>query len=78
MGFMHHKKLKEIKNIPLAREATKDSMYWPWEHGGRFSYKSGYRFLKEDEDVLQVAEQPDHEKGFWKKIWALDCPNKGT
>ena len=67
---------KEIKNIHLAREAIEGSLYWPWEHDGRLSCKSGYRFLKEDKDVLQVAKQPDHEKGLWKKIWALNCLNK--
>ncbi|XP_075650032.1 uncharacterized protein LOC142620559 [Castanea sativa] len=48
---------EEIKNIPLAREATEESLYWPWEHDGRFSCKSGYRFLKEDEDVLQLRDR---------------------
>nr|POE54030.1 hypothetical protein CFP56_47761 [Quercus suber] len=36
----------------------------------------GYRFLKEGEVGFQVAEHQDHEKGLWKKIWALECPNK--
>ena len=67
---------EEIKNIPLARKAMDDSLYWPWEHDGKFSCKTRYWFLKEDEVGLQVAEQPDHEKEFRKKIWALECPNK--
>ena len=51
-------------------------MYWPWEHDGRYSCKMGYRFLKEDVVDFQVAENQNHEKGLWKKIWALECPNK--
>ena len=35
----------------------------------------GYRFLKEDVVDFQVAENQNHEKGLWKKIWALECPN---
>ena len=67
---------EEIKNIPLARKDTEDSLYWLWEHDGRYSCKTGYRFLKEDEDGFQVAVHQDHEKELWKKIWALECPNK--
>ncbi|XP_030974642.1 uncharacterized protein LOC115994578 [Quercus lobata] len=67
---------EEIKNILLARNEMEDSMYWPWEHDERYSCKTGYRFLKEDEVGFQVAENQDQEKGLWKKIWALECPNK--
>ena len=67
---------EEIKNISLARIETEDTMYWPWENDGRYSCKTGYRFLKEDEVGFQVAENQDHGKGIWKKIWALECPNK--
>ena len=32
--------------------------------------------MKEDEVGFQVTAHQDHEKGLWKKIWALECPNK--
>ena len=67
---------EEIKNIPLARKEIEDTLYWPWEQDGRYSCKTGYRFLKEDEVGFPVAENQDHEKEIWKKIWALECPNK--
>ena len=41
-----------------------------------YSCKMGYRFLKEDEVDFQVAETQDQEKWLWKKVWALECPNK--
>ena len=41
---------KEIKKIPLAREATEDSLFWPLAQDGKFNYKLGYQFLKEAED----------------------------
>ena len=47
-GIFAPQEAEEIKNIPLARNATNDSLFWPWEHDGSFSCKSGYRFLKED------------------------------
>ena len=63
-GIFAPQEAEEIKNIPLARNATYDSLFWPWEHDWSFSCKSRYRFLKEDEAGLQGAEQPDHEKGL--------------
>ena len=75
-GIFAPQEAEEIKNIPLARKDMKDSLYWQWEHDGRYSCETGYRFLKEDEDGFQVAVHQDHEKELWKKIWALECPNK--
>ena len=48
-GIFAPQEAEEIKNIPLARNETEDTMFWPWEHDGNYSCKSGYRFLKEDE-----------------------------
>ena len=75
-GIFAPQEAEEIKNIPLAREDTEDSLYWPWEHDGRYSCKTGYRFLKEDEVGFQVPVHQEHGEGLWKKVWALDCPNK--
>ena len=75
-GIFAPQEAEEIKNIPLARKDTEDSLFWPLENDGRYSCKTGYRLLKEDEVGPQVAVQQDHEKGLWNKIWALECPNK--
>ena len=75
-GIFAPQEAEEIKNIPLARKNTKDSLFWALENDGRYSCKTGYRFLKEDEVGHQMVVQQDHEKGLWKKIWALECPNK--
>ena len=75
-GIFAPQEAEEIKNIMLAWKDTEDTLYWPWEHDGRYSCKTGYRFLKEDEAGFQVAEHQDHMKELWKKIWALECPNK--
>ena len=63
-GIFASQEAEEIKNILLARKDTEDSMYWPWEQDGRYSCKTGYRFLKEDEVSLQVDENQDHEIGL--------------
>ena len=75
-GIFAPQEAKEIKKIPLAREATEDSLFWPLARDGKFSCKLGYRFLKEAEDGSQMEARPNHEKGLLKKIWALACPNK--
>ena len=55
-GIFAPQEAEEIKNIPLARKDMEDTLYWPWEHDERYSYKTGYRFLKEDEVGFQVTE----------------------
>ena len=75
-GIFAPQEAEVIKNIPLAREATEDSLFWPLAQEGKFTCKLGYRFLKEAEDGPQMEVQPDYEQGLWKRIWALTCPNK--
>ena len=48
-GIFAPQEAEEIKNIMLARKDTEDTLYWPWEHDGRYSCKTRYWFLKEDE-----------------------------
>ena len=36
-GMFAPQEAEEIKNIPLAKIETEDTMYWPWEHDGRYS-----------------------------------------
>ena len=75
-GIFAPQEAEEIKNIQLARNETEDTMFWPWEHDGSYSCKTGYHFLKEDEVGFQMAENQDQDKGLWEKIWALECLNK--
>ena len=59
---------EEIKNIPLARNETEDTMFWPWEHDGNYSNKLGYRFLKDDEVDFQVAEARPKKRAMEKGL----------
>ena len=45
-GIFAPQEVEEIKNIPLAKKEMEDTLYWPWEQDGRYSCKTGYRFLK--------------------------------
>lgn len=65
-----------IKKIPLTKNAGVDAVLWPMTEDGQYTSKSGYRFLKEQEGGLAVGVQPEGVTGLWKKIWALDIPNK--
>ena len=67
-GIFAPQEAKEIKKIPLAREATEDSLFWPLAQDGKFSCKLGYQFLKEAKGGSQMEAWPDHEKGLWKKF----------
>ena len=37
-----------IKAIPLSWVRIEDVLFWPYTSNGVYSYKSGYRFLKEE------------------------------
>ena len=45
--FVHHE-AKLIMSLPLSRHSTEDALYWPWTQSEKYSYKSGYRFLKNE------------------------------
>ena len=40
-----------VKKILLSRHLVEDKVFWPWTQSGAYTCKSGYRFLKmEDEE----------------------------
>ena len=45
-----------IKKRPLGKVASKDVLIWPHTHDGRYTCKSGCRFLKEEIE-LHSAQQ---------------------
>ena len=65
-----------IEAIPLARTTSEDTLYWPWTQSGKYSCKSGYRFLKHEYGQVEEAESTTGETSFWKKVWALRIPPK--
>ena len=76
MEFFAQDEAALIKKNPLGQIASKDILFWRYSPDGRYNYKSGYRFLKE-EAQLQTAQEPHNQDSMlWKKIWSLSVPNK--
>lgn len=73
-GLFAPEEAELIKRIPLARGSAEDILFWPHSSNGRYSCKTGYRFLKEENELIPFGE-PVNTK-LWNGIWALNCPNK--
>ena len=65
-----------IKHLPLARMASEDSLFWPFSRNGIYNCKSGYQFLKAEENHGGTEANVEQEKALWKAIWVLQTPNK--
>ena len=65
-----------IKKIPLGRIASEDVLIWPHSSNGRYSCKSGYRFLKEEADLSYNQQSSATDTQLWKNLWSLQVPNK--
>ncbi|XP_023892982.1 uncharacterized protein LOC112004977 [Quercus suber] len=65
-----------IKQIPLSRIASEDTLIWPHSQDGRYNCKSGYRFLKEETEVLPSQQPQNADSTLWKRLWSLKVPNK--
>lgn len=65
-----------IKKIPVSKHPTEDKLYWPWTQSGQYSSKSGYRFLKMEEEEVRPEVAQNGEINLWRSIWGLRVPNK--
>lgn len=63
--------IKKKKKIHLARAAFGDVLICPHSNNGKYSCKSGYRFLKEELELGVVQSSPNHDKHIWNGIWSL-------
>ena len=48
--------VKSIKKIPLSRVTSEDKLYWPYTSNGDYTYKSGYRYLKEEAELSAIPQ----------------------
>ena len=56
---------------------TEDSSYWSYTTSGNYLCKSGYRFLKEEEELqLNAQIPPICHKRVWKEVWQMQAPPK--
>ena len=65
-----------IMRIPLSKHPTEDKLYWPLTQSGQYTCKSGYRFLKEEEEVVRPEVAQNRDKNLWRSIWSLQVPNR--
>ena len=75
-GLFLPKEAKLVKKIPLSRHSVDDKLFWPWTQSGTYSCKSGYWFLKMEEEEEGVEEVQNGDKVFWRSIWGLQVPKK--
>jgi len=63
--------------MPLSRNAVEDNLYRPYSPYKNYSCKSGYKFLKEEAELLSNPHAPPiYEKQVWKEIWQMQAPPK--
>ena len=75
-GMFTPEEVDLIKSIPLSRCKAEDTLFWPFTSNGIYTSKSGYRFLKSEEQIEIDEEQRAHDKELWQTIWSLQVLNK--
>ena len=75
-GLFVPEEAKLVKRIPLLRHPVNDKLFWQWTQSGTYSCKSGYQFLKMEEEEEGIEAVQNGEKEFWQSIWGLQVPNK--
>ena len=77
-GLFNIEEAKIIKSIPLSQEVAEDILFWPYSCDGRYSCKTGYRFLKEEEEEEELNVEPrevtNEDKQVWREIWSMKVP----
>ena len=75
-GIFLHEEAALIKKIPLGRAESANVLMWPYSPDGRYSCKSGNKFLKEAADLELSSRNTEADTKLWKGIWSLRIPNK--
>ena len=65
-----------IKAIPLSLCEAEDTLFWPFTNNDIYNSKSGYRFLKAEEQTKLDEEQRMDNKHLWRTLWSMQVPNK--
>ena len=75
-GLFNEEEAELIKQIPLSRSATEDTLFWPYSSNGLFSCKSGYKFLKMEEELMERVHDSatNEDTQVWKQIWSMIMP----
>ena len=77
-GLFHEEEADLIKQISLGRSEAEDILFWPYTSNGLYSCKSGYKFLKTEEELMERAHDSATTKDIqvWKQIWSMNVPQK--
>ena len=76
-GLFGEEDAEIIKRILLSQVAAEDVLFWPFTSSGTYSYKSSYRFLKEEaEQPVSFQPPPLRDKQLWKTIWSMHVAQK--
>ncbi|KAK9983964.1 hypothetical protein SO802_033489 [Lithocarpus litseifolius] len=77
-GLFHEEEAELIKQIPLSSVASEDILYWPYSSNDVYSSKSGYKFLKMEEELMDRAHDSvvDDDSQVWKMLWSMNAPQK--
>ncbi|XP_075674998.1 uncharacterized protein LOC142644227 [Castanea sativa] len=63
-GIFTQEEADLIKQLPLARMVSEDSLFWPFSWNGIYNSKSGYLFLKAEEDHGGTEANVEQEKAL--------------
>ncbi|XP_057446150.1 uncharacterized protein LOC130738229 [Lotus japonicus] len=63
-----------IASISFPLFPIEDDVFWPDTEDGFYSAKSGYCFIRNQENRLAASSSTSHEvsAGFWKQFWQLE------
>ena len=77
-GLFNEEEAELIKQIPLSRSATEDTLFWPYSSNRLYSCKAGYKFLKMEEELMERAHDSatNEDTQVWKQIWSMNVPQK--
>ena len=64
-GLFHEEEAEVNKQIPLSQLASKDILYWPYSNNGMYNYKSGYKFLKMEEELMDRVHESLTDGDTW-------------
>nr|XP_023919081.1 uncharacterized protein LOC112030645 [Quercus suber] len=59
-----------IKSMPLPQHGVDDRLFWPFTQTGAYTSKSGYRYLKSEEEDSRSAVRSEEDRELWRGIWA--------
>ena len=77
-GLFHEEEAELINKFPLSCFASEDILYWPYSSNGLYNCKSGNKFLKMEEELMDRAHDLaiDEDTQIWKRIWSMNVPQK--